>query len=379
MGILQLGDTHIKRSSGMSYAMLWKRENYRIVLTMAMGSFLFLFLFLFLLYGTSVKRVQLVVNGQESVVETNRWNLQQLLDDRKIAISPHDRTSVPLQGAIKDGDMIMVNHTIPVQLSTDGKTEIRYTTGATVAEAIADLHLSVGKDDKVLPALDSPLADDTPIRIVRVQKVIERRKEAIPFEVIRKNDPSLLKGKEKVVREGKEGLKTVTLEKTYEDGKLANVLVLNTGMQSESSDKIVAVGTRKPITILSASSPNVQDVTKKGVKFGVKRVLSDVLLTAYDSGFKSTGKTINHPQYGITYTGTRVQEGRTIAVDPKVIPLGWWVYIDGIGFRRAEDIGSGVKGKWIDIYYDSGEYADRFGLKRGATVYVIGPKKPESD
>ncbi|MEB3102398.1 G5 domain-containing protein [Ferviditalea candida] len=379
MGPLQIGDTHVKRSSGMSYAMLWKRENYRTVLMVALVSFLILFLFAFLLYGTAVKRVQLIVNGQESLVETKRWNLQKLLDDRNITVGAHDRTSIPLQGAIKDGDTIMVNHTTPVLLSADGKTEIRYTTGTTVADAIADLHLSLGKYDKVLPALDSPLAANAPIRIIRVNKVVEQKKETIPFEVVRKNDPSLLKGKEKVLQEGREGLKTITLEKTFEDGALKNVLVLDAVTKTESSDRIVAVGTRKPVTILSASSPNIQDVVKTGIKFSVKRVLNDVILTAYDSGVESTGKSKNHPQFGITYTGTRVQEGRTIAVDPNVIPLGWWVYIDGIGFRRAEDIGSGVKGKWIDIYYDSPAYADRFGMKRGATVYVIGPKKPESD
>jgi 3D (Asp-Asp-Asp) domain-containing protein len=71
-----------------------------------------------------------------------------------------------------------------------------------------------------------------------------------------------------------------------------------------------------------------------------------------------------------------VKEGRTIAVDPNVIPLGWWVYIEGIGFRRAEDKGSAIKGKKIDIYYDSEAKAERFGKKKGYTVYVIGPSKP---
>jgi 3D (Asp-Asp-Asp) domain-containing protein len=52
------------------------------------------------------------------------------------------------------------------------------------------------------------------------------------------------------------------------------------------------------------------------------------------------------------------------------------VYIEGVGFRRAEDTGSAVKGQKIDVYYDSHDYANRFGLKRGYTVYVIGPKKP---
>jgi 3D (Asp-Asp-Asp) domain-containing protein len=111
----------------------------------------------------------------------------------------------------------------------------------------------------------------------------------------------------------------------------------------------------------------------------VKHVMDNVTLTAYSAGVASTGKSKGHPEYGITRSGTRVQEGRTIAVDPRVIPLGWWVYIEGIGLRRAEDTGSAIKGKKIDVYYDSENYADRFGLKRGFTVYVIGPVKPTAD
>jgi 3D (Asp-Asp-Asp) domain-containing protein len=70
-----------------------------------------------------------------------------------------------------------------------------------------------------------------------------------------------------------------------------------------------------------------------------------------------------------------VKEGRTAAVDPKVIPLGWWIYIEGYGFRRAEDKGSGVKGNWVDIYFDSHEVAENFG-KQKAHVYIIGPDNP---
>ena len=52
-----------------------------------------------------------------------------------------------------------------------------------------------------------------------------------------------------------------------------------------------------------------------------------------------------------TASGARCKEGITIAVDPKVIPLGTEVMIDGIGARVAQD--TGVKGKWIDVFMES--------------------------
>jgi 3D (Asp-Asp-Asp) domain-containing protein/chaperonin cofactor prefoldin len=76
--------------------------------------------------------------------------------------------------------------------------------------------------------------------------------------------------------------------------------------------------------------------------------------TYYDANEQSTGKNPGDPGYGITKSGKPVQAGVTIAVDPRIIPLGTWVliqYPDGrIEKRQAQDTGSAIKGYRIDIY-----------------------------
>jgi len=63
----------------------------------------------------------------------------------------------------------------------------------------------------------------------------------------------------------------------------------------------------------------------------------------------------NYPYHGQpTAYGTDYVEGRTIAVDPKFIPLGSYVEINipGEGWRRyrAEDSGGAIKQKRIDVF-----------------------------
>ena len=63
-----------------------------------------------------------------------------------------------------------------------------------------------------------------------------------------------------------------------------------------------------------------------------------------------------------TATGTTAKEGRTIAVDPDVIPYGSQVLI-GDTVYIAEDCGAKVTGDHIDIYFDDHSDVEAFGVK----------------
>lgn len=381
MGTIQVKDSHGKRSSSMSFAMRWKHGNLRLILLSAIISIAMTFMFLVLLYGTAVKSVSVVVNGQETVVETKQWVLQRLLDEQAITIGPHDEVSVPLNAAIKDGDRIEINHAVAVNVTADGKTSTVYTTEETVQAAIEELNIPVRSQDKVMPPLGTAVEDDMAVTVVRVDTKVSESERKMPFSIVKKEDPTLEVGKEKLIQTGKEGVIVEHIQKQYEDGVLVSKQMVSKVVETAAVDQVIAVGTKKPepkVTVLSNNSPSVATVTKNGVTFNAKSVLKSVTLTAYSAGVESTGKDESHPQYGITASGTRVTEGRTIAVDPKVIPLGWWVYIEGIGFRRAEDKGSAIKGNKIDVYFESQEAAEKFGRKKGYTVYVLGPNKPSS-
>ena len=97
-------------------------------------------------------------------------------------------------------------------------------------------------------------------------------------------------------------------------------------------------------------------------------------ITAYCACEKCCGKTPDNPWYGITATGTRATEGRTVAVDPRVIPLGGTIYFEGpngltTGYI-AEDTGGAIKGNRIDLYFDSHEVALEWGV-RTLEVFVM--------
>lgn len=65
---------------------------------------------------------------------------------------------------------------------------------------------------------------------------------------------------------------------------------------------------------------------------------------------------------GITYTMTKATAGRTVAVDPKVIPLGSTVYINGSAYV-AEDIGGAIQGNRIDVFFPDHQTALQFGVQ----------------
>jgi 3D (Asp-Asp-Asp) domain-containing protein len=101
------------------------------------------------------------------------------------------------------------------------------------------------------------------------------------------------------------------------------------------------------------------------------RLLGEFTLTAYTAGPESTGKRPGDAGYGITSSGAKAVEGVTIAVDPTVIPLGSRIYIEGIGYRVAQDIGSAIKGNKIDLYMNDVTEARKFGVKKNIKVEIV--------
>ena len=76
-------------------------------------------------------------------------------------------------------------------------------------------------------------------------------------------------------------------------------------------------------------------------------------ITAYCSCIKCCGK-----DDGITASGTKVVEGRTVAAD---LPFGTVLEIEGLGEYVVED--RGVTGKNIDVFKNSHEECLKFGRK----------------
>lgn len=99
--------------------------------------------------------------------------------------------------------------------------------------------------------------------------------------------------------------------------------------------------------------------------------LGEFTATAYCACVRCCGK-----DDGITATGTQATEGRTIAVDPDIIPYGTQVLLiwpDGTQHTYiSEDCGGGITGNRLDVYFDSHEAARQFGVQSVMVYLEVG-------
>ena len=101
-------------------------------------------------------------------------------------------------------------------------------------------------------------------------------------------------------------------------------------------------------------------------KLGEKLLLGEFKITAYCPCPLCCGEWSD----GLTYTETVATEGRTIAVDPDIIPLGSIVEINGEKYV-AEDIGGAIKENRIDIFFSNHEDALKWGVQNH-NIFLLG-------
>lgn len=77
-----------------------------------------------------------------------------------------------------------------------------------------------------------------------------------------------------------------------------------------------------------------------------------------------------------TKSGTQPVVDFTAAADPKVLPLGSIVFVEGFGERMIHDVGGKVKGQHIDLFVHDCTHARAWGRRmRNVRVLHVPAKK----
>lgn len=123
------------------------------------------------------------------------------------------------------------------------------------------------------------------------------------------------------------------------------------------------------LSTLARSHENMLAATQSAPSMGTKSWGKRFTVTMYLPRSEKYGADND----GLTATMTKADpQARLVAVDPKLIPYGSWLWIEGLGWFRAEDCGSAIKGFRLDVLVATESEAMRFG-KQDRFVIVVPP------
>ncbi|MCT4632299.1 MAG: 3D domain-containing protein [Firmicutes bacterium] len=327
----------------------------------------FMAMLLFVLRTTTLKEVTVIDIDKKYIISTTKSNINAILKENNIDIHGRDKLSVAFNSKVKDGDQVRIIRAYPIFLQDgkDGKTI--ETTEISIGNILKENNIEVDDNDIVFPSLDDNIGGDRFIKISRIEEEIITEKVDKKYETVFKLVSDLKPGEIEKVSDGKNGLSEITYKLVYEDGDFKSKEIVKEKIIEESQSEIVKKGMDKLF------------VTNRGMPFRYKEVII-MEATAYDLSYESCGKYPDHPEYGITYSGTRAKPG-VVAVDPRVVPLRSKLYVESLdstrdyGFSSAEDTGSAIKGNKIDLFIGVKKDALRYG-RRKVRVYVLDDDVP---
>jgi len=264
--------------------------------------------------ATQVNTVNITLaSGYELTVFTNKTNVAEILEENNIILEENERVTPDLDKQITEAKSIVIRD-----------------------KSIQEIQVAKISESGIQTTLEEILDSYSPI----IEKIVTVE-EPIPFETITKQAASNGENtRNKVIRQGENGVKQVTYKIKYKNEQEIEKTVLSETVLKEPVDKIVQV---QNITT-SRSSTSRADGTRL------------FKVTAYCPCLKCCGKT-----NGITASGTKAAPGRTIATSTQ-FTFGTKLLINGTTYV-VEDRGGAIKGDRIDVYFNTHQEALQWGVK----------------
>jgi hypothetical protein len=148
----------------------------------------------------------------------------------------------------------MINLTV----TTDGGTQqVQVPAGTTVEDALQEGGIILEGKDRTEPPAASALSEDSEIRVIRVEEVIETEQIVIPFEVVRQPTENLPAGQEKLLQAGKNGVREIVSVRVFEDGEEVSFSELSSVDLEEPANEIILVGVQSSVAPVGLPSPLV--------------------------------------------------------------------------------------------------------------------------
>lgn len=316
----------------------------------------------------SMKKTIIVsIDGKEyKKISTFKNTYRDALSANDISLGSKDKVTPSLDKKVEDGTNLKIKKAVKVNVEVDGKKLAIKSAEDNVGNMLQSEKIKLKQSDKVYPKEDTPIKNGLNVSITRIETKVLKETKNMDYEVVTKDDSSLERGAKKVIQDGQNGEKEVSTEVVYENGKEKARKIVAETVKKKPVAKVVAVGTMKSDVAYSGINPSRGgSVSQKSLRMRA---------TAYTSSYEDTGKRPGSSDFGITATGTTAKRNcsgySSVAVDPRVIPLGTKLYIEGYGYAIAEDTGGAIKGNVIDLYFNSKSEVDNWG-SRWVNVYII--------
>ena len=250
--------------------------------------------------------------------------------------------------------------------------------GASVGEVLGLMQITLNPLDRIDPPLKNVASDNMTVRVQRVTAELEKSTKYLDFETRFQPNNNLKPGQKQTVQKGVKGQVEITERVWTLDGKETMRQRVSRRAVSAAKPEVVALGSKsayvpskipyhnryaRSMSLSSrGGSPRDRFQTPQMQSYKAERSI-ELIATGYSPDPRENGG------YTTTATGLPIGYGAA-AVDPRVIPLGTKLYVEGYGYALACDTGGAIKGKRIDLAYDSYRLANTKGRKK-VRVWIL--------